>query len=89
MRITKNQLRKIIKEVVTPADIAGGFDIPEEDYMMFTDTISEGFGYIAGWDVGRQWEEIVGYELTPPEEQYIIQALDANGLLRDDEFDAE
>ena len=81
MKVTKNQLRRIIKEAITTADIAGGFDIPQADYDKFVDAIDAGIGSIEAWDVGRQWEGIVGYKLTPDEEEYVIENLDANGLI--------
>jgi hypothetical protein len=88
MRITKTQLRRIIREQSADTH-PGEREIEYADYEAFTDSIDAGMGYIIDWDVARQWKAFTGKALSSAGEDYLKLALDANGFLKDDDWEEE
>ena len=59
------------------------YNITQENYNKFTDEISNGFGWIDPEDVARQWEGFTGEEISGGRLNYLKEALEANGLLKE------
>lgn len=71
---------------------SGGLNdqIDQDKYSAFADEIYRGMGWIADWDVKRQWEGMFDQELSPKAVDYLVAALFVDGLLgEDDEDDGE
>ncbi len=98
MRITKRQLRRIIKEekakllkeahgdVYTGSQDSLTLEITQDMYNQFAEEIFAGYGWIDADDVPRQWETMFSvHSLSDPALQYLIANLDANGLIGDED----
>ena len=97
MKITKRQLRRLIKEEyrhivteVTPANAQfspgdSTLEITQDKYDQFAAEIANGpYGWIDADDVARQWEGIFNVDgLSDVALQYLIANLDANNLIGD------
>jgi hypothetical protein len=59
--------------------------IDQDKYSVFADEINRGMGWIADWDVKRQWEGMFDQELSPKAVDYLVAALEVNGLLGEDD----
>ena len=81
MKITRKQLRQIIKE--ERAKLKEAFAV--DQFNDFVDAIRAGIGYIADWDVARQWEGMFGIEPQGEELSLIVSKLKTMGMLRDEE----
>jgi hypothetical protein len=95
MKITKRQLKRIIKEErarllreVTPANAQfspgdSTLEITQDKYDSFAEEIANGpYGQIDNDDVARQWEGMFSvHSLSDVALQYLIANLDANGLI--------
>ena len=91
MRLTKRQLKRIIKEEMirlreafpphySPGDST--LEITQDKYDRFADEIADGYGWIDADDVARQWEGMFSVDgLSPEALAYLIANLDANGLI--------
>jgi hypothetical protein len=84
MRVTKGQLRRIIKEEKRKL-LREGEQLPitQGDYDVFVDNVQAGIGWIDPDDVGRQWEGMFGLRLSPAAVGYLVEVLDEFGLLGD------
>ena len=92
MRVTKRQLRRIIKEEKTRllreqrgfVDHVRGsstISITQQDYDQFVSDIVRGLGWIDPGDVKRQWE-LMGYpELSSAAVNYLVELLEADSDL--------
>jgi hypothetical protein len=94
MRITKRQLRRIIREekvkLIREVQLQGdqwSLEITQGDYNTFVDAVSQGHGTIVEWDVERQWDTMFNRELSPAGLEYLVSNLSAHGLLGDDNED--
>ena len=100
MRITKRQLKRIIKEETAKlikeamGDVYGGheggrheLEITQDMYDQFAEEIADGpYGWIDADDVARQWEGTFSvHSLSDPALRYLIANLDANGLIGDED----
>ena len=66
MRVSKRQLRRIIKEEKTKLLREGDLlPITQGDYDVFVEAIASGYGWIDPDDVERQWEGMFGLKLNP------------------------
>lgn len=83
MKVTKRQLLQIIKEERAKLQEAFGVD----QFYDFVDAVRAGIGYIADWDVARQWEGMFGVAPRGEELETILAKLDQLGMLRDEEED--
>lgn len=96
MKITKRQLRRIIKEETarilketsprdahfSPGDST--LEITQDKYNQFAESIADGYGWIDPDDVARQWKGMFSADsLSDIALQYLIANLDANGLIAD------
>jgi len=82
MRVTKRQLRRIIKEEKTQLlrEQRGSAMVPitQQDYDQFVSDIVRGLGWIDPDDVQRQWE-LMGYpELSSAAVNYLVELLEAD-----------
>ena len=82
MRVTKRQLRRIIKEEKTQLlrEQRGSAMVPitQQDYDQFVSDIVRGLGWIDTDDVQRQWE-LMGYpELSSAAVNYLVELLEAD-----------
>ena len=82
MRVTKRQLRRIIKEEKTQLlrEQRGSAMVPitQQDYDQFVSDIVRGLGWIDPDDVKRQWE-LMGYpELSSAAVNYLVELLEAD-----------
>ena len=80
MKVTKRQLLQIIKEERAKLQEAFGVD----QFYDFVDAVRAGIGYIADWDVARQWEGMFGVAPRGEELATILAKLDQLGMLRDE-----
>jgi hypothetical protein len=94
MKITKRQLRRIIKEekakIIREGQLQGdqwSLEITQDDYNTFADAVSQGHGTIVEWDVERQWDTMFNRKLSPAGLEYLVSNLSANGLIGDDDGD--
>ena len=99
MKITKRQLRRIIREEkarilkeVSPRDAQfspgdSTLEITQDKYDQFAESIADGpYGWIDSDDVARQWEGMFSVDsLSNIALDYLIANLDANGLIADPE----
>ena len=82
MRVTKRQLRRIIREEKTrllreqPAP-AGRVPITQQNYDEFVENIESGLGWIDPDDVKRQWELMGLPDLSPAAVSYLIELLES------------
>jgi hypothetical protein len=83
MKVTKRQLLQIIKEERAKLQEAFGVD----QFYDFVDAVRAGIGYIADWDVARQWEGMFGVAPRGEELETILSKLDQLGMLRDEDED--
>jgi hypothetical protein len=83
MKVTKRQLLQIIKEERAKLQEAFGVD----QFYDFVDAVRAGIGYIADWDVARQWEGMFGVAPRGEELETILAKLDQLGMLRDEDED--
>ena len=83
MKVTKRQLLQIIKEERAKLQEAFGVD----QFYDFVDAVRAGIGYIADWDVARQWEGMFGVAPRGEELATILAKLDQLGMLRDEDED--
>ena len=81
MKVTKRQLLQIIKEERAKLQEAFGVD----QFYDFVDAVRAGIGYIADWDVARQWEGMFGVAPRGEELATILAKLEQLGMLRDEE----
>lgn len=85
MRVTKGQLRKIIREEKTRLlREAAQLPITQGDYDVFVENVQAGIGWIDPDDVGRQWEGMFGLRLNPAAVSYLVEVLEEAGLVRDE-----
>lgn len=80
MKVTKRQLLQIIKEERAKLQEAFGVD----QFYDFVDAVRAGIGYIADWDVARQWEGMFGVAPRGQELATILAKLEQLGMLRDE-----
>lgn len=83
MKVTKRQLRQIIREERAKLQEAFGVD----QFYDFVDAVRAGIGYIADWDVARQWEGMFGVAPRGQELATILDKLEQLGMLRDEDED--
>jgi len=87
MKITKRQLKRIIKEEKTRLlREAAQLPITQGDYDVFVENVQAGIGWIDPDDVGRQWEGMFGLRLSPAAVGYLVEVLDEFGLLGHERF---
>ena len=93
MKITKTQLRRIIKESISqfdidgPGDLLAAHNVNQEDYDEFVSAIEAGLGTIESDDVQRQWETMFNVRLGARDVAHIIDNLEVNGIINDDNND--
>ena len=94
MKITKRQLRRIIKEektkIIKEAQLQGNqwsLEITQGDYSTFADAVSQGHGTIVEWDIERQWDTMFNRKLSPAGLEYLVSNLSAHDLIGDDDGD--
>jgi len=99
MKITKRQLRRIIKEekakllkeaagdVYTNSGARYELEITQDMYNQFAEAIADGpYEWIDADDVALKWEEMFSvHSLSDPALRYLIANLDANGLIGTDD----
>ena len=83
MKITKRQLRRIIKEEKArllreqPATSSGRVPITQQNYDEFVEDIESGLGWIDPDDGKRQWELMGLPDLSPAAVSYLIELLES------------